>query len=352
MEDKVQVKPIRSRFKKGFIVALFLGIAMVYFPYFYSMIEYGRFIFNALVLAEIAVIISAVLLLNKNIKIALALLVAYIALIFINHPLNSLLPFLDGGRGYNYFDYKYTNGYFIFSARIIEFVLVAVTLYGLNKAIKAISIISSVLLLVLESIWLFSSRIYISSSSEYGMIFLYAAYYSELLLPLVLFLCAIKPRYIHGSIKVIDSYMAVRLLLFAAGDLLYALKSDSFRYLDHLNIMYLINISWMPLITIFGLNAVLLFPIRFKELAKVFGWSALVIGLVFAASAAQQSIDDNKNKSEVDREAYMNELRDNIQSWEDAGFSEGFTRDAARSMLNEGRITQKEYEWLIRELVR
>ena len=171
-------------------------------------------------------------------------------------------------------------------------------------------------------------------------------------MPLVLFLCAIKPRCIHGSIKVVDSFLAIRLLLFVAGDLLYILKSNNYGRAEHLDVMYLLNISWMPLLTVFGLNAVLIFPIRFRELAKIFGWSALIIGMVFVASAAQQQADENNKKAREEREAYLNELRDNIQSWENAGFSKDFTLEAAQSMLNEGRITQTEYQWLIRELLK
>ncbi len=351
MSDAVMEKPSQHHVKKGFIVALFLGLAMVYFTYIFTTITRGRFHFNILYLAEIVIAIVAIALLNKNHKISVALFVIYFALLLYNHrPIESFIPFWGNTHGMH-FDFKYTDNSFIFSSRVLEFILAAFTLYGLNKANKIISIIASSLLLIFESVWLFSSRIYISSYSEYGMIFLYAAYYSELLLPLILFCCAVKPRWIHGSIKVIDSYMAVRLLLFVAGDLLEALKYNYFKYFDHIDFLYLINICWMPLMAIFGLNAVLVFPIRFKELAKIFGWSALIIGMVFAASAAQQSADESNRKSDTDREAYMNELRDNIQSWEAAGFSENFSRDAAQNMLNEGRITQKEYEWLIRELV-
>lgn len=339
MSDAILEKPGKPRFKKGLLVALFLGVAMVYFPLLSAIIFYGRLsdIYNPiLTLVEIPFVIVGIAFINKNYKISIALFVVYLVLVFINRP--HLGFFSPVGW---YFDSKYESRY---ALRIPEFILVAFILYGLNKANKKISVVSSLFLLIYEAIWLFSAHVYISTYSNYGAAFEFIAVYSELLLPLLLFICSLKPRYIRGSIKVIDGYMAVRLLSFVAGYLL----NDHIRYL---NLVYLINVCWMPLLTIFGLNAVLVFPIRFRELAKIFGWSVLVVGVVFAATAAQQSADENNNKSESDRDAYMNELMDNIQSWENAGFSQNFSVDAAQSMLNEGRISQKEYEWLIRKLV-
>lgn len=145
MTDVAKVESGKTQIKKGLIVALLLGVAMVYLPYLISFVTNGRFFrFNALLLVEMCVSIAAIELMSKNIKISIALLIAYIALVIYNHPIGSLIPFLPG-NSYLYFDYKYTNGIFIVSARICEFVLVALTLYGLNKANKAISIIASLL---------------------------------------------------------------------------------------------------------------------------------------------------------------------------------------------------------------
>ena len=94
-----------------------------------------------------------------------------------------LSPFFRGGR----FDSKYAGDYYlyhIYHFRAVEFILAGLTLYGLNKANKIISIIASSLLLVSNAFWLFSSHISIPTSSAYGAAFLFTACYGELLLPL------------------------------------------------------------------------------------------------------------------------------------------------------------------------
>jgi len=40
-----------------------------------------------------------------------------------------------------------------------------------------------------------------------------------------------------------------------------------------------------------------------------------------------------------------------MASWQEAGFSDTFTVEAAQSMLNEGRISYQEYKWLLSELL-
>ena len=140
-------------------------------------------------------------------------------------------------------------------------------------------------------------------------------------------------------------FPSVMLVLFIAADLL----SDSY-YRVH-DFFYLLNTCWMPVMLIFGMNAVLVFPIRFKKLAIVFGLSLAVIAVVVLLMAGQQAENDWKKKNEQSRQQHMNEMRDNILSWKRAGFSDSFTTDAALQMYKEGRITASEYQWLIQQLI-
>ena len=170
-------------------------------------------------------------------------------------------------------------------------------------------------------------------------------YYGELLFPLTLLICAIKPSAIRTSIKVIDGFMAIRVALFAA----------SFVILGKFNLMYLINTCWIPLIMILGLNAVLLFPHNGVDLAWLFVkcifFAALFVLLVFGVTSAGQNQQSAREREEEERERYMLTMRNNMASWQEAGFSDTFTVEAAQSMLNEGRISYQEYKWLLSELL-
>ena len=121
--------------------------------------------------------------------------------------------------------------------------------------------------------------------------------------------------------------------------------------MDHLSVPFLLEVCLPPVMLIFGLNAVLLFPVPFRELAKVFGMSLLIVGYIAAASAAQQADQQAKERAEEQRQEHMEKMRDNILSWEKAGFGETFSMEAAKDMLHEGRITYDEYQWLVQELL-
>ena len=334
-------------FKKGLIIALYIGIAMVFVPAAVSMFTSHRFATVDVVLlaAQVVTAAAAVFFLNRNAKISIVLLAAFIG-VTLYHPI------MRGFRGFGIwsiwdqrFDIKYT-AYCI--ARAAEMVLAAMILIGLNRACKPLAIAAAVLLVVLDTWWIATTYMRLPStgdSDNLDGILMWTAYYSELIIPVVLLICAINPHAIHNSILIIDGYFAIRLVLFIAADLL----SDSY-YRVH-DFFYLLNTCWMPVMLIFGMNAVLVFPIRFKKLAIVFGLSLAVIAVVVLLMAGQQAENDWKKKNEQSRQQHMNEMRDNILSWKRAGFSDSFTTDAALQMYKEGRITASEYQWLIQQLI-
>ena len=227
-------------------------------------------------------------------------------------------------------------------------ILAAAVLIGLNRADKAMAIPAAILLINLDMWWIASSRMNLpptGDSNNWDGILMWAAYYSELIIPVLLLICAINPHAIHNSILIIDGYMAIRLVLFIAADLL------SEKYYRTHDFFYLLNTCLMPIMLIFGMNAVLVFPIKFKKLAKVFGLSFLVVAVFAMLAAAQQESANQAKNNEQSRKEYMNEMRDNTLSWKNAGFSDNFTTDAALQMYREGRITASEYKWVIQELI-
>ncbi|MBE5778346.1 MAG: hypothetical protein E7331_03320 [Clostridiales bacterium] len=397
--------PEKISFKKGFIAALFLGVVMIYIvpvlqwlgiplsPYGYDRSVYGdgfrfglyqlvllvqlallvvgAFFFNRkwivsavslaayivlllvfgtqnrLMMAQIAVAVVGICFLNKNWIVSVASLAVYVVLLLLEYPLQKLFTLLSEGS------FFYNDKYTAFTGeRIIEFVLVACTLFALNRGKKPVAIGFALFSLVWTAMWLFMSYMDVDLSDciSNGVYSLAAmckvvGYYGELLFPLTLLICAIKPSAIRTSIKVIDGFMAIRVALFAA----------SFVILGKFNLMYLINTCWIPLIMILGLNAVLLFPHNGVDLAWLFVkcifFAALFVLLVYGATAAEQNRQSAREREEEERERYMLTMRNNMASWQEAGFSDTFTVEAAQSMLNEGRISYQEYKWLLSELL-
>ena len=326
--------------KKGLIASLLVGVAMIYFSDIFGFLRYISsfsdtisFAWHRIVefLPQIIAAVIAVLFINKNKIISLVAFILYGILALCSR----FLLFSD-----------------VHWERIAVAVLAGLTLYGLNKANKTLAIISSALLTVIVGYQLIAhsryfGSLYGSSALEiYSAVFLWCSHYGQLLLPVLLLICSIKPACIHNSIKIADGYLGVQIVLFVAGVLLGG---------NRFNIFELIDLCWMPVMMVLGLNAVLFFPIPFVELAKIFGkslFAVVVIAIiVVAAGSAQDSINEAEEKAEQQREQYLNQMKDNMLTWQEAGFSDTFTVEAAQSMLTEGRITYSEYQWLVQQLL-
>lgn len=338
--------------KKDFIIAVSIGSLGMYIPQLMqilnTLIRYGlnywKYYPEWKFLIEIILLGSTIFFLNRNTYITVGAFILTIATTVLR------LGFCN----------------FIYSSQI-QFIFGSLTLLGLNKAIKPISIISSTVLLTVTAVQLFSTNLVpidIASNAEnaVGFICIFLATYGTLLLPIFLLICSINPPAIHKMIKVVDGYGAVRFMLFLGGGLLTLCFGRRYYADDYLNFWFLFSTCWLPIMTVIGMNAVLVFQIPPRELVKTFFLSLVFAVGVLAMMGAAQANYNMEQKAERERITqereerrrmeYLQKTKENILSWKEAGFSNQFTIDAARSMLTDGRITRDEYTWLVNQLLK
>lgn len=353
---EVQPSPQKAvpQYKKGFIASLYIGLAAIHLEWLVQLI-YVLFLSHSsisgsvllLALLPIASGIFAIYFLSRNTKVSIILFAVYGILLLIGFgPLPGIMSF----RQFSFLELML---HFI-SSPVIEFTLVILTLYGLIKAKYLPAKICSLLLVAWHIPTLLACPVDISDFigggiRGVGVLCAWLSYCSVILIPIALAVCAFKPGMIRGSIKFIDAVLAFRLL----ATVVFCLLN-----IDYINLSILLEIfelCWLPIVAILCLNAVLLFPISFGELASVFGKCFLVVGFIVLLTIGSVAMEENRRNAQQEekekRQKFLNTTRDNIQSWQAAGFSDTFTVEAAQSMLKEGRITYQEYQWLVSELI-
>lgn len=353
---EVQPAPQKAvpQHKKGFIASLYIGLASIHLEWlvqliFVLFISRSSISVPVLLLALLPIVsaIFAIYFLNRNRKISIILFIVYGILLLMGFgPLPGIMSF----RLYSFLELMLL----FISSPVIKFTLVILALYGLIKAKYLLAKICSLLLVAWHIPTLLAcpfdiSRIIGGGIEGIGILCAWLSYWGVILTPIALVVCSFKPGAIRGSIKFIDVVLSFRLLMTVVFCLLN---------IDFINLSILLEIfelCWLPIVAILCLNAVLLFPVSFGELASIFGKCFLVVGFIVLLTAGSVAVEENRRNAQREEEErrknFLNTTRDHIQSWQAAGFSDTFTVEAAQSMLKEGRITYQEYQWLVSELI-
>ena len=187
MQQDVTRKAVKPVFPRGLIVALLIGVGMVYVPYLYQLVSrvsiYRLYVYvDYFVIAQIASITVAIVFLNRNRIVSIGAMAVFCVCLALSR---SFFPemrtvFSDAIRG-EYFDIKYLSFTYF---RVIEFILAALVLFGMNKGIKPVSVTAAVLLTAVTAWWTFKTRMSLPSFTShkqiYAAMFLYCASASSL----------------------------------------------------------------------------------------------------------------------------------------------------------------------------
>jgi len=292
---------------------------------------------ETLLLLQIPVLIIGLVFLNRNKWITVACTVVYVGLLVATlvNCLQSTVPACEHYWGWDSLawveDYRYFR---MVMKRIVECSLLIGALYGIQQVKQPLAISCSVLLIAWNAVWAYCL--------EMG---------SEVIAPLFLLICAIWPRSIRTMLQVISCYLALRFMAFVTVELIMGYSEGSFPCY-----MVFPEYMWILLITIFWLNGLLSKPVPFKTFAKIFGLTFIFFIAVYFLGSMLEEIQgkskNNKVNQEKQRKVFLEETRNNIESWKKAGYSDSFTTDAAKSMLFEGKISPKEYRWLLNEMAK